>query len=74
MTTALTPGAMQPFALTLNRFVDHAAKWHPRREVVTGGSTSARITYAELRERSRRLSGALQALGLAEGDNLGLLA
>ena len=74
MTTALTPGAMQPFALTLNRFVDHAAKWHPRREVVTGGGTSARVTYAELRERSRRLSGALQALGLAEGDNLGLLA
>ena len=29
-------GAMQHFALTLDKFLDHAAKWHPRAEVVTG--------------------------------------
>src|SRR5690606_39022507 len=28
-------GAMQDFALTLDKFLDYAAKWHPRTEVVT---------------------------------------
>ena len=75
MTIALQPGAMQPFALTLNHFIDHAAKWHARQEVVTGGDGgNARISYAALRARSNRLSGALRTLGLAAGDNLGVLA
>jgi fatty-acyl-CoA synthase len=76
MTTALLPGAMQPYALTLDRFIDHAAKWHGAKEVVTGGSgcITTRIGYAALRDRSRRLSGALLSLGLAQGDNLGVLA
>ena len=69
-------GAMQPYALTLDRFIDHAAKWHGAVEVVTGGvgGARARIGYAALRERSQRLSGALRSLGLAPGDHLGLLA
>jgi 3-(methylthio)propionyl---CoA ligase len=76
MTTASIVGAMQPYALTLNRFIDHAAKWHGAAEVVTGSSSavSARITYREMRDRSLRLSGALQSLGLVRGDNLGVLA
>jgi fatty-acyl-CoA synthase len=69
-------GAMQPYALTLDRFIDHAAKWHGAVEVVTGGSggVTARIGYSKLRDRSRRLSGALRSLGLMQGDHLGLLA
>jgi 3-(methylthio)propionyl---CoA ligase len=69
-------GSMQPYALTVDRFIDHAAKWHGAVEVVTGGSggISARIGYATLRDRSRRLSGALRSLGLVQGDHLGLLA
>ncbi|WP_083901095.1 AMP-binding protein [Azospirillum sp. B4] len=69
-------GTMQPYALTLDRFIDHAAKWHGATEVVTvgGGGHSGRIGYAALRDRSRRLSGAFRALGLRAGDNLGLLA
>ena len=35
MTTASSIGAMQPYALTLDRFLDHAAKWHGATEVVT---------------------------------------
>jgi 3-(methylthio)propionyl---CoA ligase len=68
----IAPGAVQPYALTLNHFIDHAAKWHGSTEVVTG--LSGRIGYAALRERSNRLSGALQSLGLGRGDNLGVLA
>ena len=69
-------GAMQPYALTLDRFIEHAAKWHGAREVVTGGGCdgSIRITYAALRDRSRRLSGALLSLGLEPGDHLAVMA
>ncbi len=76
MSTALIAGAMQPYALTLDRFIDHAAKWHGATEVVTGGSggASARIGYSALRDRSRHLSGALQSLGLALSDHLAVLA
>jgi hypothetical protein len=28
-------GDMQPFSLTLNKFLEYAAKWHPKSEVVT---------------------------------------
>jgi acyl-CoA synthetase (AMP-forming)/AMP-acid ligase II len=76
MTAASPEGAMQPYALTLDRFIDHAAKWHGAAEVVTGGAggSRTRTTYAELRARSRRLSGALRSLGLERGDYLGVLA
>lgn len=76
MTTASRVGAMQRYALTLDRFIEHAAKWHGAAEVVTGGSggVTARIAYSALRDRSRRLSGALLSLGLVQGDNLAVLA
>lgn len=76
MTTPLQAGAMQPYALTLDRFIEHAARWHGATEVVTagGGGVTTRIGYAALRDRARHLSGAFQALGLGAGDNLGLLA
>ena len=31
----MTDGSMQPYALTLDKFLEHAAKWHPSAEVVT---------------------------------------
>lgn len=74
--TAVRPGAMQPYSLTLNRFIDHAAKWHSNARVVTGGEGGAiaRADYAGLRARSLALSGALAALGLEAGDNLAIMA
>src|SRR5689334_2038375 len=76
MDGAVLAGAMQPYALTLDRFIEHAAKWHGATEVVTGGggSVSVRIGYSELRDRSSRLSGALLSLGLARGDHLAVMA
>lgn len=71
----MTVGSMQPYALTLDKFLDHAAKWHGTTDVVTGGpGGSARIDYAGLRARANRMSGALIALGLEAGDNLATLA
>lgn len=69
-------GAMQEFALTLDKFLDHAAKWYPRAQVVTGreGSRSDRIGYADLRTRSLRISAMLRDFGVAFGDRVGTLA
>lgn len=63
---------MQSYALTVDKFLDHAAKWSGDRETVTAGSS--RIGYALLRARSNRLSGALAALGLHFGDRVATLA
>src|SRR4051812_29147039 len=67
---------MQQFPLTLDKFLDHAAKWHGAATVATAarGTVVRRVGYAELRERSNRLSGALLALGLGIGDRVGTLA
>ena len=66
-------GNPQPYALTLDKFLRHAAKWHGQREVVTA-TAPARTSYAVLAERSNRLSGAFAALGLREGEHLATLA
>ncbi len=69
-------GSMQPFALTLDKFLDHAAKWSPRAEVVTAREDGEmeRIGYAALRARALRLSGVLADLGVGVGDCVATLA
>lgn len=67
---------MQAWELTVDKFLIHAARWHPDVEVVScdvDGETS-RMGYAQLLERSRRLSGALATLGLEQGDVVATLA
>jgi acyl-CoA synthetase (AMP-forming)/AMP-acid ligase II len=66
---------MQAYALTIDKFLDHAAKWAGDREIVTAqsGAAAGRIGYADLRTRSNRLSGAFAALGLRFGDRVGTL-
>src|SRR3954465_5044102 len=67
---------MQSYRLTIDKFLDHAAKWFGDREVVEAdcGRVVVRTTYPELREGSNRLSGALAALGVRMGDRVGTLA
>jgi len=67
---------MQPYGLTVDKFLDHAAKWFHDREIVGGdaGRAATRIGYAALRDRANRMSGALLALGMREGDRVGTLA
>jgi fatty-acyl-CoA synthase len=67
---------MQKYALTVDKFLEHAAKWSPHREIVTAeaGEVVSRIGYSAVRERSNRASGALLSLGLARGDCVGTLA
>jgi fatty-acyl-CoA synthase len=67
---------MQSYALTVDKFLDHAAKWSPAAEIVwsEGGIAQGRVGYAMLRNRSNRLSGAFRALGLVLGDRVATLA
>ena len=67
---------MQAYSLTIDKFLDHAAKWCGDREIVEAdqGRVVRRTTYAQLRDRSNRLSGALASLGLKVGDRVGTLA
>ena len=67
---------MQSYALTVDKFLDHAAKWSGDREIVTAMHTGVarRTGYADLRARSNRMSGALAALGLRQGDRIATLA
>ena len=69
-------GSMQAFALTLDKFLEHAAKWHPSAEVVTAreGGGVDRIGYAGLMTRSRRISALLHRLGVRAGDRVATLA
>ncbi len=67
---------MQFYSLTIDKFLDHAAKWSGQQLIVSAqpGQPSSRTGYAETRERGNRLSGALGALGLESGDRVGTLA
>src|SRR4029079_14958708 len=57
---------MQDYGLTVDKFLDHAARWFGDKTVIGAGQGSAvsRTGYAPIRERSNRMSGALRSLGL----------
>jgi acyl-CoA synthetase (AMP-forming)/AMP-acid ligase II len=69
-------GAMQPFGLTLDRFLTHAARWSPEAEVVSAraGGRTDRIGYAGLMTRALKVSGVLMACGVRQGDRVATLA
>ena len=69
-------GSIQAFPLTLDRILDHAAKWHPKAEVVTAGDggTNRRVGYALLRQRARKISRILLDYGVLLGTRVATLA
>lgn len=72
---SVTHGTMQSYRLTLDKFLDHGAKWHPGAEVVTAGDgCNHRIGYSGLRDRARRTSAVLAGFGIAGGDMVATLA
>src|SRR4051794_7667651 len=69
-------GLMQDWPLTVDKIIDHAGAWHPRRDVVTRSVEGpiVRTSYGELRTRAKRLSNALKALGVQPGERVATLA
>ena len=69
-------GSTQSYPLTVDKILDHAAKWYPTVEVVTArqGEENARIDYAGLRERARKVSSVLAGLGVTVGERVATLA
>ena len=69
-------GLMQHGALTLDKIIEHAARWHGGREVVSRSVEGpiVRTTYRDIRDRAKRVSNALLALGVRPGDRVGTLA
>ena len=69
-------GLMQDWPLLAHKVIDHAARLHGAREVVTRTVEGpiVRTTYKEMRGRSLRVAKALEARGIEIGDRVGTLA
>ncbi|WP_210205887.1 AMP-binding protein [Hoeflea marina] len=72
----MADGAMQHFGLTLDKFLDHAAHWHPDAEVVSANldGTISRAGYGAIRARALEVSGLLAGLGVTVGSRVATLA
>ncbi|HEY4113281.1 MAG TPA: 3-(methylthio)propionyl-CoA ligase [Rhizomicrobium sp.] len=68
-------GLMQEWPLLVHKIIDHAARYHGEREVVTRSVEGpiVRTTYAEIARRSRRMAHALDRAGFKLGDRIGTL-
>ncbi|HZF76132.1 MAG TPA: long-chain-fatty-acid--CoA ligase [Acetobacteraceae bacterium] len=69
-------GLMQDWPLLVHRVIDHAARHHAEREVVSRSVEGPvhRTTYAELRRRSLRLAKRLSREGVGLGDRVATMA
>jgi fatty-acyl-CoA synthase len=69
-------GLMMDRPLLISSIADHAAKYHPGREIVsvTADNPRHRYTYGDCVARARRLSSALEGMGIDRGDRLATLA
>jgi acyl-CoA synthetase (AMP-forming)/AMP-acid ligase II len=69
-------GLMQDWPLRIHRIIDHAAKYHPDRKIISRSIEGPIVTtsYKEVQKRSRQLAQALTAEGLKQGDRVATLA
>ena len=69
-------GMMQPWPLTVDRILGHAAERFASREVVTRSLEGpiVRTTYGAVRDRAKQVSNLLLDLGIRPGDRVATLA
>lgn len=69
-------GGMQDFELRVTTLLDHAAREHWGREIVTrwADGSETRTTWAGIARDSRKLAQALERLGVKKGDRVATLA
>lgn len=69
-------GGMQDFELRVSTLIDHAAREHGPREIVTrwADGSETRTTWAGVAHDARRMAQALERLGIRKGDRVATLA
>ena len=69
-------GGMQDFELRVSTLLDHAAREHPGREIVSrwADGSETRTNWGEVARDARRLAQALERLGIRKGDRVATLA
>ncbi len=69
-------GLMQDWPLTVDKILDHAHSWFPRREVVTRSLEGpiSRTTYGNIWRRAKQVTNALKEHGVGLGDRVATLA
>jgi acyl-CoA synthetase (AMP-forming)/AMP-acid ligase II len=69
-------GGMQDWTLRVTALIDHAARENGDREIVTrwADGHETRTTWAGIRRDAKRMTQALQALGINKGDRIATLA
>ena len=69
-------GGMQDWSLCVTQIVDHAAREHGTRELVTrwADGSETRTTWAGVRHDALRMTQALRKLGINKGDRIATLA
>lgn len=69
-------GAMQDWDLRVTHLIDHAAREHGSREIVThwADGSETRTNWAGIRHDALRMTQALRKLGLTTGDRIATLA
>ena len=69
-------GLMQDWPLLCHRIIDHAAKYHAERTIVSRSIEGPMhtTTYAEMRARARKVAQRLERDGIREGDRIATLA
>ncbi|HCK84844.1 MAG TPA: long-chain fatty acid--CoA ligase, partial [Hyphomonadaceae bacterium] len=69
-------GLMQDWPLTVDKILDHAQAWFPKREVVTRSLEGpiSRTTYGNIWRRAKQVTNALKGEGIALGDRVATLA
>lgn len=69
-------GAMQDWDLRVTHLIDHAAREHGNREIVThwADGSETRTTWGEVRQDALKMTQALRKLGVQPGDRVATLA
>lgn len=69
-------GTMQDWDMVLTHVIDHGAREHGTREIVTrwADGRTTRSNYAEVRHDAKRLAQALRTMGIARGERVGVMA
>ncbi len=69
-------GSMQDMELRVSRIIDHAAREHAGRSIVTrwADGSESRTTWAGIAHDAKRLAQALERLGTQRGDRIATLA